>query len=206
MLSSSKFILSKLNTNVFRSLTTEINEELTNILKLSSNFYNFKQNLSSIRNHYAKSDLDFNSIYTKNYFKTKILTELESFSKEMHIEKKIFVDNIRRKDFSYLYNEYNYLKYPLVEYDLFTAYLIIWGINAKTPIHYHSSNGCCILNLDGLWLENIYDNSGIKIKSNILKSNSISYINNEIGSHQITHLNSYPSISINIYSPSIELQ
>lgn len=205
MFSSSKFILSKLNTNIFRSLTTEINKDLINIIKATNNFYNLKQNLYSIGNkHYF--DLEYKSSYTKDYFKSHVLKELESFSKEINIEKSILVNKIRNIDCSYLYNEYNYFKYPLVEYDLFTAYLIIWGGNAKTPIHYHSSNGCCILNLDGLWLENIFDDSGNKIKSNILKSNSISYINNEIGSHQIIHLNSYPGISINIYSPSIELQ
>lgn len=198
-------LVKKNNTRSFM-FSRNIKSNLINSIILSNNcFPNFKQNLEKININYEKKILRNNKLDSKKFFKENIIKELESFSKENMLEKRFICNKIHNIDHSAFYNEYNYYKLPLVEYDLFNAYLIIWGKASKTPVHYHAANGCCILKLDGLWLENIFDKYGNNIKSTIFKSNSISYIDNTIGSHQITYLNSYPGISINIYSPSKEL-
>ena len=206
-LASNKYIL-PIFKNIRRSIVYSNNLRHNLIETIDSNnfFDTLKQNLYEIdANHNYLLNTN-KTLDSKSYFKQTILNDLKYFSANFNPEKKLLINKIRELDFSNLYNEYNYVKHPIEEYDLFTAYLIIWGNNAKTPIHFHSSYGCCILNLNGLWLENIYYKNGDKKNTNIFKSNTVSYIDNEIGSHEIKYLNLYPGVSVNIYSPSKELQ
>lgn len=77
--------------------------------------------------------------------------------------------------------------------------MIQWNKNAKTRIHDHPENGCIIKLLCGRLKEYVYDNYNQLIESKIIKQNDISYIDSDIGLHQIIALED--SCSLHIYSP-----
>ena len=134
--------------------------------------------------------------------------ELEEISNKIKSDdinhlKSVVSDNFYRINF----NEYNYFKFPFLETDFLTAYLIIWNYNAETNIHTHPSNGCYILKLDGQWEETIYTSK--HIEKRLINSLDVCFINNEIGSHKVKFLENKCSkvgFSLNIYSPTIEIE
>ena len=105
------------------------------------------------------------------------------------------------------FNKHGYYKYKLVSNNILTSYLIIWGKGAESDIHYHASNGCFTLNLGGVWREDIYfkDNLNKIRHSRMLYGGDTSYIDNHIGPHKLKLNGGSFGLSVNIYSPSIEL-
>tara|TARA_B100000575_G_C23108106_1_gene639765 strand:- start:324 stop:971 length:648 start_codon:yes stop_codon:yes gene_type:complete len=192
--------------NCIRFYSFSKGHNLESIIASNSSIDIFKKNLLLIDKNFETYIKPKSKETQQIYFKSSILNELNLLSFSLNLNKHSLIKEIRNYDYSNLYNEYNYYKYPLLNTDFCTAYFIIWGINAKTPLHYHSSNGCYMLTLDGMWKENIYNNKGVKKDSQIYKSNNLSFIDNTIGCHDIKYLNKeHVGLSINIYSPSIEL-
>ena len=104
-------------------------------------------------------------------------------------------------------NEYGYSKNLLSKNSLITSYIIAWNPYAKTNIHSHTKNGCYMMGILGKLQEDIYsysDKQLIKTRF-LLPGDEIKFIYNKMGSHSITNLNDETSISLHIYSPSIEL-
>ena len=200
--------------------------------------YHFHSNINSIyksklfstriKNYFSKNKALDNMInnlsnldFTSN-FKNDCRIILEDC--KLLLEKKDIDDiyKILEKEYFVIENSMNknkYYKQELVKTDILTAYLLIWGSNAETDIHFHASNGCYSYNLNGSWKETIYKNfnysNNLIKKTQSLKSGDITYINNYIGAHQIKFLGNLDidnkldhknfGFSINIYSPTSEI-
>ena len=94
--------------------------------------------------------------------------------------------------------KYNKIKLTNYSNDLFEIIIIFWN-DVESKIHDHSENGCLIYILDGILLEEIYDNKLILTNTNIFNKFNIGYIDNNVGYHKIISPNK--SISMHIYSP-----
>ncbi len=112
--------------------------------------------------------------------------------------------NIKEFDQEWLQPPYNYRKILLNKNHDMDMYLIIWNINAKTPIHDHSSNGCLLKVIQGLLKETLYDTNDIKTSNavRILTLGSTGYLHNSIGYHKVENIHNDLSLSIHIYSPA----
>ena len=86
-----------------------------------------------------------------------------------------------------------------IPFPLIDVYFFKWNQLKKTGIHDHAISGCYIVLLRGTIKEEIYNHSLYKIKTNIHKAPSISYMNNKLGLHSIEPLKK--SISIHLYYP-----
>ena len=99
-------------------------------------------------------------------------------------------------------NPTHYSKTKVFQNDDFEIFVITWDKNQASLIHDHSENGCYMLILEGSLIEDIYDDSSRKIKSNVLNSGFIGYIHNNIGYHSISNPSSTDiAVSLHIYSP-----
>ena len=97
----------------------------------------------------------------------------------------------------------NYHKNMVFSNDYCDIYIITWF--TKSVIHDHAENGCIFKVLHGKLSEEKYkkDNGYLEfVNSRILKTNDSGYIDNRIGYHKMINIQSQPSYSINIYSPS----
>ncbi len=83
---------------------------------------------------------------------------------------------------------------------IYMKYIITWNKNKLSKIHDHSSNGCILKLLKGKLLETRYNNKLEILEENIVDENSISYIKNENGLHNIKNISDDISVSIHIYS------
>lgn len=122
-----------------------------------------------------------------------------------HLEKNKLKDfplqNFNITDFK---NKINFIKneyYRNIVYsnNLFEIIIISWSPSSITPIHYHPENGCLLKILQGELNEELFLNNK-DIKNNILTTNSISYLDNNIGTHRISTKEN--TVSLHIYSPS----
>ena len=87
--------------------------------------------------------------------------------------------------------------------DTIDIYVVSWNKMYVNDIHNHSPGGCWMRIMDGLLLENIYDTFDLtNIKSNILNTGNINYIDDTIGYHTITNKHMYNSITLNLHNPS----
>ena len=92
-----------------------------------------------------------------------------------------------------------YVKIPIKVNDKFDIYILIWN-KCITKIHNHAKNGCIMKVLKGSLLENRFDEKLKKISSNKIDENSISYIDDSLGYHNIQN-NKELCVSLHIYSP-----
>ena len=137
-----------------------------------------------------------------------ISTITELISKIKEVNNFTLTNDILNKYNGYDWNEYvkinesNYNREKVYEDDLFEILIITWNINQKASIHDHSENGCFLKILDGGELEEIlYDNKCNELNTKILKTNEISYMDNNIGYHSIINNSPKIVVSIHIYSP-----
>jgi hypothetical protein len=87
-----------------------------------------------------------------------------------------------------------YIPFPLID-----IYKINWNKNMKSKIHDHSKYGCIMFLYQGILKENIYCKNLNRIRTNIHISPKITYINDNIGYHNIKPLKD--SKSIHFYFP-----
>jgi cysteine dioxygenase len=95
-----------------------------------------------------------------------------------------------------------YLKQQIYKDNNYDMYLIYWLKDSASEIHDHTKHGCIFKILKGDVYEEIYDTKTMNMKEfNNYKSETIAYIDNDIGYHKI--INNYPgtSVSLHIYSP-----
>lgn len=87
--------------------------------------------------------------------------------------------------------------------DLFSLYVLTWYPQSTTDIHGHSSKGCCFKVLEGGLLETRFpENRRSPVLKSILCAGDTGYIDNEIGKHQISHIDvNELSASLHLYSP-----
>ena len=99
--------------------------------------------------------------------------------------------------------EKGYNKTLITQNDFFELYLISWLPNNSSLVHNHQDNGCVFKVLEGQLKEDIFleDQKTIVTSRNILK-NQTSYIDNQIGYHQIKNSNNYFCYSLHLYPPS----
>lgn len=90
------------------------------------------------------------------------------------------------------------LLYTNTKYDI---YLIEWAKMSETEYHDHSEGGCAMKVLVGNLFEQKISKKYGKINS-FLPTNSVSYIDNDIGYHKIKEITNNPAISIHVYFPS----
>jgi len=204
--------LSKLNSSIFNSTTKYIsvkqfyntasctntfNKGLDLYLKKYTPIQDLKNNLSLIRNR--------NELNNTTKYLDEFLLNINKNKNKQEIDKIKSIISTNYKNIEF--NQYNYYKHIFCHTDFLSAYLIVWGKNAETNIHIHPSNGCFILNISGKWEETIY-NSNQQMNKRELNEDQISFIDNNIGSHKVKYLyefTSNPGISLNIYSPTSEI-
>lgn len=92
----------------------------------------------------------------------------------------------------------DYYKKIIYQNKNFELILIKWDKDSKTKIHKHPKNGCIMKVLDGKLIEKRFNKDNI-CKESKLEINSIGYIDDNIGTHQIIALEE--SYSIHLYSP-----
>ena len=97
-----------------------------------------------------------------------------------------------------MFYQFNNLRIK-IPFPVIDIYLFLWGNLSPTGIHNHAKNGCYIWLLRGQIKEDIYNHSKKKIKTNIYKAPSISYMNDRIGLHSIQPLKK--SSSLHFYYP-----
>jgi len=100
-------------------------------------------------------------------------------------------------------NKNNYNREKIYSCNLFDIYIITWDIGQKSLIHDHSDNGCLLKVLQGKLSENVYNPKLNLIKTNICddKNNNISYMDNNIGLHNIENIGDEIVVTFHIYSP-----
>ena len=151
---------------------------LRNILKRLNNIDNVYEYKSLSR--YLTSISDFR-IKNYNDFKTEI----------------IYDKNI-------MFNKYGYSKNIIYSNNLLTAFVVFWKPFSETSIHGHARNGCHVLKIDGTWQEELYKNDGI-IESRGLTSGNVCFIDNSIGKHKMYYTGNDMGVSLNIYSPTADI-
>ena len=96
-----------------------------------------------------------------------------------------------------------YNKTLITQSDFFELYLISWLPNNSSIVHNHQDNGCVFKVLEGQLNEDIFlEDQKTCITSKNILSNQSSYIDNQIGYHQIKNLNDSFSYSLHLYPPS----
>ena len=86
-----------------------------------------------------------------------------------------------------------------IPFPFIDVYFFQWNVLKRSGIHNHAENGCYLLLLKGKIKENIFNKNFTKIKTNIYKPFSLSYINDNIGYHCVEPLEK--SYSLHIYHP-----
>ena len=151
---------------------------LGNILKRLNKIYTVYEYKSLSRNLTSISDF---RIKNYNNFKTEIIGS----------------NNL-------VFNKYGYSKNIIYSNNILTAFVVFWKPFSETPIHRHASNGCHVLKIDGTWQEELYKNDGI-IESRGLTSGNVCFIDNSIGKHKMYYTGNDMGVSLNIYSPTAEI-
>lgn len=111
------------------------------------------------------------------------------------------------------YNENDWEKYSIIDEkyykkikifgnEIFDIFIITWYINQTTKIHDHASKGCYLKVLKGNLEEQIYDKNLNFIKNNILHTNDIGFMTNNIGYHLISNKENNIAVSLHLYNPS----
>ena len=138
------------------------------------------------------------------------------------LEQKILSLDNKLDNYQFLVNKYNgddwiqyqdniskekgYNKTLITQNDFFELYLISWLPNNSSLVHNHQDNGCVFKVLQGRLHEDIFlEDKKTCIDSKTISNNQTSYIDNQIGYHQIKNLNNYFCYSLHLYPPSVKL-
>lgn len=115
--------------------------------------------------------------------------------------------------FSYNGSDWNkYINFDKLKYTRNIVYknnnieiiIICWYKWQSSKIHDHPNNGCILKVLHGNLEENIYNNTSgnlVKIKTNILNNNNVSYMKGNTHLHNICNNSNEYAVSIHVYSP-----
>lgn len=83
--------------------------------------------------------------------------------------------------------------------------VICWNTGMVSPIHDHPENGCLLVPITGNLYEDVWrynkNKELINVSNNILKKNSISFLQGRNGLHSIMNKTNEPVISFHVYSP-----
>lgn len=83
--------------------------------------------------------------------------------------------------------------------------LMVWGPYASTPIHDHNESKCWTRILKGQLFEKNIDRDSLEVTcSHLLNAGTGSFIEDEIGAHQLLNLSSEISVSLHLYARPIE--
>ena len=94
------------------------------------------------------------------------------------------------------FSENKYLRRIVKQNENIEILILSWKKGQETKIHDHSKNGCILRVLNGSLQETRY---GVVKEITNLEKDSIGYIDNSEGLHQISALDN--SVSLHIYSP-----
>lgn len=83
------------------------------------------------------------------------------------------------------------------EYELL---ILCWQPNQGSPIHNHPKQGCLLKVLEGELSEKKYNKSNYIVET-IYKTGEVSYIDNQLGVHQIKNQNQEKAVSLHLYVP-----
>jgi len=146
-----------------------------------------------------KSIKNYNQLFNKIYLKYQESTLLNCFD----ILNKWDL-NIEEFDIRVSKGDVDYRKMLLNKNEDIDMYLIIWNMNAKTPIHDHSPNGCLFKVIQGKLKETLYDTADIKTSKAVrmIDINHTGYLHNSIGYHKVENVHDGVSLSIHLYSPA----
>lgn len=83
--------------------------------------------------------------------------------------------------------------------------LMVWGPFAATPIHDHNESKCWTRILKGQLFEKSIDRRSLEITNNqLLSAGTGSYIEDDLGAHQLLNLSSELAVSLHFYARPIE--
>lgn len=83
--------------------------------------------------------------------------------------------------------------------------LMVWGPYASTPIHDHNESKCWTRILKGQLFEKNIDRRSLEVTgSQLLNKNAGSYIEDDIGAHQLLNLSAELAVSLHFYARPIE--
>lgn len=82
--------------------------------------------------------------------------------------------------------------------------LMAWGSMAQTPIHMHNLSCCWTRVLQGRLVERVFSLNPELLKVNILEQSGKSYIDDDIGPHQVLNLEDRPALSLHLYAAPIQ--
>ena len=85
----------------------------------------------------------------------------------------------------------------------FEIYTISWPSIVESKIHNHANYGCLMKVMQGKIDEKLYTPTLDLKKTNKLKTNQISYIDDSIGYHSISNPYTNNAVSLHIYSPPL---
>ena len=83
--------------------------------------------------------------------------------------------------------------------DVFEVLLLSWKKDYATPFHSHPSNGCILRVLEGGLIENRKSVDGSQTDMNVYGPNSVSFMHDDEGTHQI--IAASQTFSLHIYAP-----
>lgn len=89
----------------------------------------------------------------------------------------------------------------------FELLLICWDIGAQTKIHNHGGQKCWVLQAWGNLTENKYDVDGNELvfrSSELLHPNQVTFMNDDLGYHQLQNLSNQRSYTIHVYAMPID--
>ena len=97
--------------------------------------------------------------------------------------------------------ETGYIRQPIYSEKTFELFYIKWPKMVSTPVHNHK-NDCLFKVIDGKLNENIYstylDSYNLKLQKTLIE-NEISYMNSDLGFHEITNIEKKDAYSIHLY-------
>ena len=99
------------------------------------------------------------------------------------------------------FNKKKYKRIPLTHFSspYFEFIIICWKKGQNAPVHNHPKNGCLVKILKGSLKEIHYNKNLISTKEHIHSTNSISYLDDTLGYHEVIPMED--TVSLHIYAP-----
>ena len=137
-------------------------------------------------------------------FTLKNIISVLKTSKKPLYELKYLLDKYNYNDWKEYrkLNDNTYEKNLIFRNKDYEMFLICWNKNQFSGIHNHSENGCIYKVVEGQLSEFLYDPNNLNLKqSTSFNTNSVGYIDDNIGYHKMGNDLRKPACSIHIYSP-----
>jgi predicted metal-dependent enzyme (double-stranded beta helix superfamily) len=141
---------------------------------------------------------NINSI-EKLYFKTLLKYNPNNSIRSVHKLLKNYNGNDWQKYVAFNKKKYKRICLKQFSSPYFEFILICWKKGQNAPIHNHPKKGCLVKILKGQLKEIYYDHNLIQTNQSIYSDNSVSYLDDTIGYHEIIPLED--TISLHIYAP-----